>query len=447
MEKQLTKHATGTGYEKEQPEKFHKFLARQRSVFIVAFVGYISAYLVRNNFKLMSGDMIDLYGWDKLNVSFLLTCFTITYGLGKFFMGMLADRISLRKLFAGALGISAIICILIGFSSKFALIAILLIICGLIQGALAPSSQAMLANYFPNKTRGAAIAGWNISQNIGSALLPLIISGLGFIAPNNILLTFLVPGLLVLIISFFLWRFGGDNPEKEGLDSLRKMYGKDGEPNVEEEVDKTMPYWQLIKKYVFFNPGILMVGLINAALYFVRFGIEDWMPIYLGHTAGFQSWQYLTAISVLEWIAVPGSLFFAWLAVKFPNKMTIVGAIGLFVMSGLVFVYENISYSGPRDYIFLLIISGLLGTLIYGPQLIVNILTLNFVPLKVAGTALGFVGLMAYLIGNLGSNWLMPILADHLSWTTSYFVVAGLAFLSGVGYLLLAKRERKAIKA
>lgn len=445
MDKQLVKHATGTGYEQAHPEKFHRFLIRQRSVFIVAFVGYISAYLVRNNFKLMSKDMIDLYGWDKLNVSFLLTCFTITYGLGKFFMGMLADRISLRKLFAGALGISAIICILIGFSSKFYLIAFLLIICGLIQGALAPSSQAMIANYFSNKSRGAAIAGWNISQNIGSALLPLIIGGLGFIAPNNIMLAFLVPGGLVLIISFFLWRFGGDNPEQEGLDSLRTMYGKDGEPNVGEETDTTMPYWQLIKKYVFFNPGILMVGLINAALYFVRFGIEDWMPIYLGHTAGFQTWQYLSAVSILEWIAVPGSLFFAWLAVKFPNKMTIVGAIGLFIMAGLIFVYENIHYSGTKDYVFLLIVSGLLGTLIYGPQLIVNILTLNFVPLKVAGTALGFVGLMAYLIGNLGSNWLMPILADHLSWTTSYLVVAILSFLSGVGYLLLAKREKKAL--
>ncbi|MCH4169587.1 MAG: MFS transporter [Lactobacillus sp.] len=437
---------TGTGYETREPEKFSRFLYRQKVVFLVAFVGYVCAYLVRNNFKLMSKDMIEVYGWNKLNVAFLLTCFTVTYGLGKFFMGALADRVSLRKLFAGALGMSALLCIAIGFTRQFAVIAILLILTGLIQGALAPSSQAMIANYFPNKSRGGAIAGWNVSQNVGSAMLPLIIGGLGVAAPGNISLAFIVPGVMVLLLAFLMWKLGGDNPEAEGLNSLKEMYGDEGEPNVGEDSDTTLSYWALIKKYVFLNPGILLVGFINAALYFVRFGVEDWMPIYLSHEAGFSDAQFLTAISVLEWVAVPGSFLFAWLAVKFANKMTIIGAIGLFLMAGLIFYYETIHNTGGSSYAQLLIVSGLLGTLIYGPQLIVNILTLNFVPLKVAGTALGFVGLMAYMLGNLGSNWLMPILADNLSWTASYMVVAALSALSGIGYLTLSRRERKAVK-
>ena len=192
------------------------------------------------------------------------------------------------------------------------------------------------------------------------------------------------------------------------------------------------------------NPGLLLVGFINAALYFVRFGVEDWMPIYLSES-GFSKTHYLTAVSMLEWVAIPGTLFFAWLAVRYANKMTIIGAIGLLAMAGLVLAYEAISYTGTTSYVLLLVVSGALGTLIYGPQLIVNILTLNFVPLKVAGTALGFVGLMAYLLGNLGANWLMPILAEHASWTVSYGVVAGLSALSGIGYLVLARRERRVV--
>ena len=35
--------------------------------------------------------------------------------------------------------------------------------------------------------------------------------------------------------------------------------------------------------------------------------------------------------------------------------------------------------------------------LIHGPQLIVNIMTLNFVPPKAAGVAIGFVGLFGYI--------------------------------------------------
>ncbi len=425
-------------------ETFHQFLRRQRTILAVAFVGYVCAYLVRNNFKLMSHDMIDQYGWDKLNVAALLTCFTVTYGFGKFFMGALADRVSLKNLFGGSLAAAAVLCILMGLTKNFWLIAVILILVGLIQGALAPSSQAMIANYYPNATRGAAIAGWNVSQNVGSALLPMLIGGIGLVVPGHISLAFIVPGVIVLAIAYFVWRFGGDNPEKDGFGTLRDIYGREGEPNVGEDSSTEQGYWSLIGRYVFLNPGLLLVGFINAALYFVRFGVEDWMPIYLSEV-GFSKTHYLTAVSMLEWVAIPGTLFFAWLAVRYANKMTIVGAIGLLTMAGLVLAYEAISYTGTTSYVLLLVVSGALGTLIYGPQLIVNILTLNFVPLKVAGTALGFVGLMAYLIGNLGANWLMPLLAEHASWTVSYGVVAGLSALSGIGYLILARRERRVV--
>lgn len=425
-------------------QTFRQFLRRQRTILAVAFVGYVCAYLVRNNFKLMSHDMIAQYGWDKMNVAVLLTCFTVTYGFGKFFMGVLADRMSLKNLFGGSLAAAAVLCVLMGLTTNFWVIAVILILVGLIQGALAPSSQAMIANYYPNATRGAAIAGWNVSQNVGSALLPMLIGGVGLVVPGHISLAFIFPGVIVLAIAYFVWRFGGDNPEKDGFGSLRDIYGREGEPNVGEDSSSDQGYWPLIWRYVVLNPGLLLVGFINAALYFVRFGVEDWMPIYLSES-GFSKTHYLTAVSMLEWVAIPGTLFFAWLAVRYANKMTIIGAIGLLAMAGLVLAYEAISYTGTTSYVLLLVVSGALGTLIYGPQLIVNILTLNFVPLKVAGTALGFVGLMAYLLGNLGANWLMPILAEHASWTVSYGVVAGLSALSGIGYLVLARRERRVV--
>lgn len=126
--------------------------------------------------------------------------------------------------------------------------------------------------------------------------------------------------------------------------------------------------------------------------------------------------------------------------------MAKVGAIGLFVLAAIVFVYERLTATGAPNYFLLLVIAGILGSLIYGPQLIVNILTINFVPLNVAGTAIGFVGVTAYLIGNMGANWLMPILADGFGWFWSYIVVAALSAFSAVGYLILAKREEEIIK-
>lgn len=441
-------------YAQREPEKFTTFLKRQKMIFIVAFLGYVCAYLVRNNFKLMSKSIMVTNGWEKADIAMLLSCLTISYGLAKFYMGALGDRVDLRKLFAGCLGASALICIIIGlFHTSVVTLAILLVLCGVVQGALAPASQNMIANYYPNKTRGAAIAGWNISQNMGSALLPMMIAGMttmGFIVPSsgNVFMAFLIPAALVLAFALFCWKYGGDNPEGEGLDSLRTMYGDEGESNVATEEEKhNLTYWQLIGKYVFLNPALLLVAAVNVALYFIRFGIEDWMPIYLHEVAKLGDAESHMVISVLEWVAIPGSLIFAWLAAKYPNKMAKMGAIGLFLMVGVVFAYEYITATGAPNYAVLLVISGILGALIYGPQLIVNILTINFVPLNVAGTAIGFVGVTAYLIGNMGANWVMPIMADSFGWFWSYVVVAALSAFSAIGYLVLSKHEEETIKA
>ena len=369
-------------------------------------------------------------------------------------MGALGDKVSLRKLFALSLAASAVICIIIGFyHTSIAALAVLLVLFGVVQGALAPASQNMIANYYPNRTRGAAIAGWNVSQNFGSAMLPMMVAGmttLGWIVPGtgHVLAAFVVPAVLVLVCAAFCWKYGGDSPEKEGLDSLRQMYGEGGESNVaSEEEQSSLSYWQLIWKYVFCNPALLLVASVNVALYFIRFGVEDWMPIYLHEVAKMEDAHAQMAISVLEWVAIPGSLVFAWLAAKYPNKMARIGAIGLFVMAGVVMAYEAITASGAPNYALMLVVCGVLGALIYGLQLIVNILTINFVPLKVAGTAIGFVGVTAYLIGNMGANWVMPIMADHFGWFWSYVVVAGLSAFAAVGYLILARHEEEVIKA
>jgi OPA family glycerol-3-phosphate transporter-like MFS transporter len=123
-----------------------------------------------------------------------------------------------------------------------------------------------------------------------------------------------------------------------------------------------------------------------------------------------------------------------------PNRQSIVGCCGLVVLSGLI-----LFYMGNASYPLLLLCSGLMGALIYGPQLIVNILTLNFVPLKAAGVAIGFVGLSGYIVGELCANLIMPTLAQVFNWTASLTFLAALSLGTGVLYLSLRKREAKTV--
>lgn len=429
-------------FKQENPQTFSRYVRRHWVVFLVAYFGYACAYLVRNNFKLTSEQIRLENDWSLTQIGWILTCFTISYGFGKFFMGMIVDRVSIRKAFAGALGASSVVCILMGFfHSNLWLLFFLMFMLGLIQGFLSPGSQSMIANWFPNRSRGAAIAAWNSSQNLGGALLPLTV---GFVMTSGIATpirySFLLPGIFVLLLSFVFWKFGGDRPEEEGLPGLREIFGKQGVPMADVKPEGSA--WQIMWKYVFTSRIILTIGLINAVLYFLRFGITNWMPAFLGTEMGFTEQQYVYAFSVLEWVAIPGSFFFAWVAIKLPNRQSLVGGIGLLVLGTLVFTYR-----ANTDYTTLLILSGLMGALIYGPQLIVNILTLNFVPLEASGTAVGFVGLFGYIVGELCANLVMPILAETFSWNVSFIFLASTAVIAALLYFSLAKQERRVLQA
>lgn len=425
----------------KDPDTFAKYMKRRWVVFVVAYVGYVCAYLVRNNFKLQSEAIRIENGWELTQIGLILTAFTITYGFAKFFMGMVSDTVSLRRIFAGCLGISAVICILMGFTHNYVLLFILMLLLGTVQGALAPSSMAMIANWYPNRSRGSGIAIWNTSQNLGGAGLPLILTWIATLSGGgSTMLGFLIPGCLVLVLSFAFWKWGGDRPEVEGMPRLSTIYGPYGEPDVEDVPEDG--YWKTFLRFVLTSPVVLLVGVINAILYFLRFGILNWMPAFLGTEMGFTENQYLMAFSVLEWVAIPGCFFFAWVALKAPNKQAIVGCTGLFALAALVWVYM-----GNTSYPVLLIVSGLMGILIYGPQLIVNIMTLNVVPLRAAGAAVGFVGLFGYIVGEMAANLVMPILAQHLNWTASLTVLFGIAILGGLLYLLVSRYEKKIVKA
>lgn len=433
-------HDTSEEFRKKHPEAFARYLARRKRVFFVAYVGYVCAYLVRNNFKLTSETLRLENGWSLTQVGFVLTAFTITYGCGKFVMGMVVDRTSLRRTFALALGLSAILCMGIGFIGTLPVLLGAMLLLGMIQGALAPASMTMIANWYPNKTRGSGIAIWNTSQNLGGAGLPLIVAGLAaWTGPGHVAYAFWVPGLIVLCVSALFWRIGGDRPEVEGLGTLDTIYGPAGTPQTRHE--PAASYWHVVRVEVFTSKVILTLAAINATLYFLRFGILNWMPAFLGTEMGFSQAQYSMAFSSLEWIAIPGSFFFAWLSVKLPNRQSLVGCVGLAALAGLI-----LFYMGNRSYALLLVTSGLMGMLVYGPQLIVNILTLNLVPLRAAGVAIGFVGLSGYLVGELSANLVMPVLAERFSWNVALAFLAATALAAGLLYLSLRTSEARTVQ-
>lgn len=418
---------------------FAQYLAQRRWVFLVAYVGYMACYLVRNNVKVASDAMLAGLGVGAADLGLVMASFSVAYGVGKLVMGIVADHVSLRVLFSTALGLAAVLCISLTWMTSIAAFAVLAAVAGLVQGACAPAALALIGSWYPNRSRGARVALWNTSQNVGAALLPLLASaGIGLLGPGAWRVTFWAPGLLVLAVAAWTYWRGADRPWREGLPTLTEMYGRAGTPAI--RIDDHSGYWQTAVRHVLLSRPILLLAAINTLLYFERFGVINWLKIFLVNDRGMSSSEANLTFSVLEGCAVAGALVFAFLAWRFPDRMALVGAIAMPLLAIAIIVY---AHSWSREGT--LSAACAVGMLTYGPQVIVNILTLNLVPPRVLGVAIGIVSLPSYLVGEVGANLILPAIARTAGWQGAHMTIAGATLLAGFLYYRLRPAERAAV--
>ena len=412
---------------------------RRTEIFVLTFVGYVACYLVRNNTAVASGLLVVEEGWTPLDVGFVLTGFTVTYGLAKLVMGVVVDRSSLRVGYGSALIASAVVCIAMGFVPDVVAMAAAMAVIGLAQGVCAPASLATLGAWYPPWQRASRVAVWNTSQNVGAALLPLIASGaMLLLGVQHWSLAYWVPGLLALAAGVWVLRRGGDRPWREGFPTLPERYGPTALPEVRGSTEAS--YWRLVRIHVLGNRLLLTLAVLNALLYLLRFGVLNWIPLYTITEIGLTVPDASLVMAVYEWAAVPGALAFALIAHRWPNRMAVAGAGGLVLLAlGLL------GYAAAGNRAEVLVMAGVLGALTYGPQVVINILTLNFVSPRAMGVAVGFVGLGGYLVGEVVANLGMPTLAEQLGWGRAFTVLAATGLVAALIYWGLRRSERRAV--
>ncbi len=410
------------------------FLARRWAVFIVAYVGYSACYFVRNNLVVVSDIMTKELGWSAVAIGSILTGFAISYGLGKLIMGVIVDHLRLRHSFAGALAISALLCILMSFQRDPAVFFLFLLAIGLVQGACAPAALATIGAWYPAFQRGSRIGVWNTSQNVGAGTLAVIISAsLAFAGPSQWHIAFWLPGLIALACSGLIFFVGGDRPWQEGMPTLKELYGSRALPEVQVPAD--VSYWRLVRVHVVGNRTLLLLATLNTLLYVLRFGILSWIPIFGSDVHAMSPHQSSVVITMFEWGAVPGALIFAWIALRHPWRVTIPAAVGIAVLSLLILAY---AFAGTPVSVAALALP--MGALIYGPQIIINVLTVQFVSPRAVGVAIGWVGLGGYLVGAALANLSLPRIAESIGWTSG---TVGLSVV-GLACVFICIRLRRA---
>ena len=293
-------------------------------MFIGCFIGYTIFYLCKKNIAVALPGIMDEFHYSATELGLLGSSLYLTYGIGKFVNGVLADGSDVRKFFPTALLMTALANILfalspsvvsiLGLSPKmFAMVllwtmAFLWGISGWFQSAGFPAVAKSLTYWYSNSERGTKWSLWSCSHQTGT-FLSFILAGL-IAARFGWRAAFLVPGILAAVTAISLFFVLRDRPQSMGLPDV-EVYRN--EPVKEQSADEkkeedSMTYVQIFKKYVLCNKTIWLLAIAYIFVYIIRFGAEDWMIMYLKNAKGIKLEEATTMIASLPLVGICGTV-------------------------------------------------------------------------------------------------------------------------------------------
>ena len=204
-----------------------------------------------------------------------------------------------------------------------------------------------------------------------------------------------------------------DTPQSCGLPPV-EQYRNDYPPDYSADHERTFTFSQIFFEHVLNNKYLWAIAIANAFVYFVRYGVVNWIPTYLETAKGFSFQQSSLGWALYEYAAIPGTIACGWMSdTVFKSRRAPATIVFMTVTLVAVVVYW-MNMKGPLwiDYAALIAI----GFLIYGPIMIIGLHALDLVPKKAAGTAAGFTGFFGYAFGSAIAGTGVGWIADHWGW-------------------------------
>ncbi|TKU46226.1 phosphoglycerate transporter PgtP, partial [Citrobacter sp. wls757] len=443
----------GPAANKVPAEKVQETYGRYRiQALLSVFIGYLAYYIVRNNFTLSTPYLKEHLDLSATQIGLLSSCMLIAYGISKGIMSSLADKASPKVFMACGLVLCAIVNVGLGFSTGFWIFAALVVFNGLFQGMGVGPSFITIANWFPRKERGRVGAFWNISHNVGGGIVaPIVGAAFAILGSEHWQsASYIVPAGVAVLFAFIVLILGKGSPRQEGLPALEQMMPEEKvvlNSRHTDQAPENMSAFQIFCTYVLRNKNAWYVSLVDVFVYMVRFGMISWLPIYLLTEKHFSKEQMSIAFLFFEWAAIPSTLLAGWLTDKLFKGRRMPLAM---ICMALIFVCL-IGYWKSESLLMVTIFAAIVGCLIYVPQFLASVQTMEIVPSFAVGSAVGLRGFMSYIFGaSLGTS-LFGVMVDKMGWHGGFYLLMGgivccilFCYLSHRGALELEQQRKNA---
>ena len=402
----------------QDKEKVDKMYSHFRwRIFYSSFIAYVVFHLCRKNIAVALPSMGEALHLSNTELGLLGSSLYVTYGIGKFVNGVLADKSNVRTFLPTALILSAICNLLFVFSSVvitpghasfFGLpsATILLWVMAFFWGANGwfqscgfPPVAKSLSYWFSNSERGTKWSLWSTSHQIG-VFAAVMLSGfaidkLGWQA------AFYIPAIICIVTGIWLFDRLRDKPESLGLPDVEKY--KEEPVKCEESDGDNRSYFQIFKEHIICNPVIWMLAIAYIFVYIIRFGTEDWLVKYLVEVKGNSLTLASSKLSSLALVGAGGAIFAGVISDKiYKGNRTPINIIFLIclIFSLLAFA-ANPAENNTLDFIY----AAMIGVFTAGPQMLIGgLCAVESSSKKVASASIGFTGVFGYVGAALSSS-------------------------------------------
>ncbi|OLQ94075.1 hexose phosphate transporter [Vibrio ponticus] len=381
--------------------------------YLVVFIGYLTMYLIRKNFNVAQNDMISTYGLSMTDLGLIGLGFSITYGIGKTVVSYYADGKNTKQFLPFMLILSGLAMLGFSFSMGGGSASLFLMVAfyglsGFFQSTGGPSSYSTITKWTPRNKRGSYLGLWNMSHNVGGAgAAGVALFGANYLFDGHVIGMFVFPSIIAIIVGFIGMRFGSDSPEAYGLGKVEELFDETVSEEDEAAEENQMTKKEIFVEYVLKNKVIWLLCFANIFLYIVRIGIDQWSTVYAYQELGLSKEAAISGFTLFEVGALVGTLMWGYLSDLANGRRALVACVSL----GLIIVSLEFYQHATSEFMYLASLF-VLGFLVFGPQLLIGVAAVGFVPKKAISVADGVKGTFAYLIGDSFAKLGLGMIAD-----------------------------------
>ncbi len=401
------------------------------------FFGYAFYYLTRKSFAFAIPGIIADFGFTKAEVGLVGTIFSLTYGVSKFFSGVLSDQSNPRFFMALGLILTGVFNIFFGFSSSLYLMAVFWGLNAWFQGFGQSPCVKLLSYWYSHSERGSWWSAWTVSQNVGGFITPWIVAFC--LMHFGWRWAMFVPGVLAIAGGLLLLNRLADVPRTLGLPPIEKFRNDYPNEKKKDEGEEKFTGKQLMLS-VLKNKYIWLLATAYFFIYFIRTGIGDWTMLFMIESKGYSQIGAGGIASLFDVGGFLGGICAGWLSDRVfkarRGPVNALFALLLFVCIGSVWVIPGGYAWMDSCMVFMM------GFATFGPQMLIGVAVAELANKQASATAVGLAGWIAYLGSALAGGPLGKIV-DGLSWQ-GFFVCMEVSALCSILLLLPLWNAKKA---